>query len=220
MAILIRETRIIDGQEFCDVKVYKSDKFPISPNEEKQALKLDHFISELFIELLVKVKKNGLINLRNKPGVIELWYFVGNQLKFIDNPRLVEPGDKKFIWKAIWQHAGVLAPGEMKTRAGTNRDHVLDCYKLAKYDWDLVISAGSWRTWIDFFDSPIMNNDFVMEWFEKRVPQFKKLGIRNWLRKFLKCARNRFYNVDLSFLTRGEINGALDDVFDQLAAES
>jgi len=213
MAILIRESRVIDGTEYHSLKVFKSDKFPITKQDEQKALALDDYIERLFGALIEETQKNNLLRLKNKPGVIELWYHVGKYLQFVDNSNLVNPSDRKYIWRAIWYHAGLLAPGEMKARAGTQRDHFLYCYRLAKYDFDLVKTAGNWRAWMDFFDSPIVSNDHVLMWFEKNIPHFKALNKRNWLREFLKNVRNRFHDIDMTFLSVKEIQDELDLLF-------
>jgi hypothetical protein len=148
---------------------------------------------------------NNLLCLRGNKGVIELWYFVGLKLQFIDNPQKVEPCDKKYIWKAIWYHAKNIAPGDAKSRAGTQRDHFLYCYKLAKFEKDFVKNAGNWRDWMDFFDSPILSNEIFLRWFENKALLIKKKKIKNWLREFIKLIRNEFQNIDMSFLSEKEI---------------
>lgn len=220
MAILIRENRILDGQEFYDLKVFKSDKVPISRDEELKAIDLDEFLSKFFSELREEVQKKKLIDLKGKSGVLELWYFIGEKLGFVDDPKKLEPTDKKYIWKAIWFHAKDLAPGEMKTRAGTNRDHFLYCYKLAQYEKQFVLNAGNWRNWMDFFDSPILSNEIVLEWFADKTKGIKELGIKNWLRDFITKVRNTFQNIDMSFLSKDEIINKMDKIFDSFVRNS
>jgi len=218
MAVIIREERILDGKQFGDVKVYKSDKFPITSSDEKKAERLDEFLANFFRSLGNEVKENKLVNLKKGPGVIKLWYFVGEKLKFIDDPSLVDPSDKKYIWKALWYHAGELMPGEAKTRAGTLRDHFLYCYRLAKFDFDFVMSAGRWRDWMDFFDSPTLSNSIVLEWFQQKSHSIIKPGTKYWLRDFIKLIRNEFENVDMTFLKREEIIRKLDYHVNQFLA--
>jgi hypothetical protein len=213
MAILLREPRNIDGQEFKDLKIFKSENPLITKQDEKKALELDRYIRLFFSRLITESKRNGLFQLKNKAGVIELWYFVGKKLDFIDDPELVHPSDKKFIWRALWQHAADLAPGEMKSRAGTIRDHFLYCYRLAKYEREFVLSSGTWSNWQEFFDSPVLSDKVVLDWFEEKIPTIKKKGLRNWLRDFIKLVRNQFQNIDLAFLSKDEIREKLDTIF-------
>lgn len=152
--------------------------------------------------------------------MVKLWYYVGSKLGFIDNPEIVNPSDKKYIWKTFWYHAGDLCPGEMKSRAGTNRDHFLYCYRVAKFEKDFVLSAGNWRSWMDFFDSPILSNVKVLSWFERKIPEIKKLNLKNWLRDFIKLIRNEFQNIDMSFLTSDEIDKKLDTIFSNFTSKS
>ena len=220
MAVIIREDKILDGKKFDSIKVYKSDKFPITSKEELEANKLDEFLSEFFKSLVKEVKENELLKLKGNKGVIELWYYVGKELKFIDNPEIVRPGDKKYIWNALWYHAQEIAPGDAKTRAGTNRDHFSFCFRLAKYDKDFVLNAGNWREWMDFFDSPILSNKIILEWFKLKSISIKKLGIKNWLRDFIKLIRNEFQNIDLDFLKKEEINFTLDKLMNNYLARN
>lgn len=214
MAVLVRETRLLDGQEFKDLKVFKSDRMPISKEDEDKALQLDKYLSDFFSDLRKEVELKNLLQLRGKSGVLELWYYVGEQLSFVDDPTIVEPADRKHVWKAMWYHAKDLAPGEMKTRAGTSRDHFYYCYRLSKFEKDFVLNAGTWRNWQDFFDSPILSNEIVLEWFANKTIEIKKLGIKNWLRQFIALVRNAFQDIDMSFLSKDEILSKMDKVFD------
>jgi len=219
MAVIIREEKILDGKKFDDVKVYKSDRFPITSKEELEAEKLDEYLSNFFVSLNKEFKENGLIKLKGKNGVLELWYNVGQRLSFIDDPKILYPGDKKYIWSALWYHAGEIAPGDAKTRAGTSRDHFSFCYRIAKYDREFVFSAGTWRDWMDFFDSPILSNKYILEWFEKKSISIKKLGVKNWLRDVIKLIRNKYQNIDLEFLKKEEIFLELDIILDEILRE-
>ncbi|MDP2886204.1 MAG: hypothetical protein Q8P51_14410 [Ignavibacteria bacterium] len=177
-------------------------------------MKLDEYLVDFFSRLIADAKAHDLLRLKNKPGVIELWYYVGEGLKFVDDPQIVHPSDRRYIWRALWQHAGDLAPGEMKSRAGTNRDHFLYCYRLARYDKGFVLAAGNWREWQDFFDSPILSNNSVLDWFEKKISVIANLKIKNWLRPFIKLVRNEYQNIDMSFLSDAEISNKLEKAFE------
>jgi hypothetical protein len=210
MAVLIRESREIDGKVYKDLKVYRSENLLITTQDEAEALKLDKYIADLFSDLARETKANQLIELKNKPGVIELWYYIGQRLKFVDNAKVVHPNDRKYIWQALWQHAGDLVPGEMKSRASTSRDHFLYCYRLASFEKEFVMSAGNWRAWQDFFDSPILSNRIILAWFEKNISELNRIRTKNWLRNFIKIVRNEFQNIDLSWRSEKEINDKLD----------
>lgn len=205
MAIIIRESKILDGVNYDNIKVFKSDSFPITAEEEREAERLDFYLSNFFAELAREIVENGLMKLKGNKGVLPLWYFVGDKLSFIDDTNIVKPSDKKYIWRALWYHAKDLTPGEAKSRAGTNRDHFLYCYRLAKFEKEFVENAGTWRDWMDFFDSPILSNKVFLKWFENEAVTIKKEKIKNWLREFIKLIRNEFKNVEMSFLSEKEI---------------
>ena len=51
MAVLLRETRILDGKEFKGLKVFKSENPLITREEEKKAELLDNFLEDFFKNL-------------------------------------------------------------------------------------------------------------------------------------------------------------------------
>lgn len=212
MAIIIRESKNINGKVYEDLKVYKSDSFVISPKDEKKAEAFDDYLKKQIESILKDVKKNGLYKLKSKSGVIKLWYYVGKRLAFIDDPEILHPADRKFIWKAIWYHAKELAPGDAKTRAGTVRDHFSYCYRIAKYNEEFVYNAGTWGNWIDLFDSPICSNYYFLEWLNSNVGYIKEKKINGWLRKFIKEIKHEFQNKDMSFLSQEYIKAKCDGI--------
>lgn len=212
MAIIIREDKVLGGKSYQNIKVYKSDKFPITSFDEQEAEKLDAFLMHLFETIYLDLQNQNLLDLRGTKGVINLWYYLGTKLQFIDDTNIIKPMVKKYVWKALWFHAKKIAPGEAKSRAGTQRDHFFYCYKLAKFDKEFVLSAGTWRDWMDFFDSPILSNRVFLNWFGKHAKEIDHKKIKNWLREFIKLIRNEFNNVDMTFLSEKEIYDKCDIV--------
>lgn len=217
MAVIIREERLIGGKKFKDIKVYRSDKFAVTKEAQKQAEKLDEFIAKAVAEIRDEAQKKKLLGLKGKGGVLELWYFVGKKLQFVDNPEIVLPEDKKYIWRALWDYAGELAPGEMNSRSGTHRDHFLYCYKIAKFDKDDVRRGGNWRAWVEFLDSPKIHSDErILEWIGEKM---KTISKKNWVRVLNRNIRQALKNKDTSFYEKTELYSLLEDVWKNLDKE-
>lgn len=208
MAVIIREERTIGGKKFPNTKVYKSDKLALTDSAKKQAEKLDEFLSKYLKEVEKEARSKGLLELKGKDGALELWYFLGTKLKFVDNSEIVLPEDKKYIWRAIWDHAGDLAPDEMNTRSGTHRDHFLYCYRVAKFEWSLVERGGKWRAWVEFLDSPKINTDVrILDWVGGRMAQVRE---KNWIRVLNRSLRQALKSKDTSFLKKDELYQLLE----------
>lgn len=203
MAVIIREERTLGGKKFPGTKVYKSDKLALTDKAKKQAEKLDEFLSKHLKEAEKEAQSRNLLQLKGKDGALELWYFVGTKLQFVDNPGVVLPEDKKYVWRAIWDHAGELAPGEMNTRSGTHRDHFLYCYRVAKFEWNLVEHGGNWRAWVEFLDSPKINSDErILGWVGGKMAQIEA---KNWIRVLNRNLRQVLKSKDTSFLKKQEL---------------
>ena len=128
MAVIVKTEATIGGKKFKNVKEYRSDKF-VTEADKQKALKLDEYIAQTMKEAIAAAKKQRLLTLRGKSGCLDLWYFVGQRLKFVDDTTIVSPEDRKYIWRALWDHAGELAPDGMNSRSGTLRDHFKYCYQ-------------------------------------------------------------------------------------------
>jgi len=214
MAVIIREERTIGGKQFRNIKVYRSDKFAITEEAQKQAEKLDEFISKTLTRIRDEVDQKKLLALKGKSGALDLWYFVGERLQFVDDPNVVLPEDKKYIWRALWDHAGDIAPGEINSRSGTRRDHFLYCYKIAKFNKGDVKRGGNWRTWVEFLDSPKIHSDErILEWIGEKM---KTIGRKNWVRVLNRGVRRALKDKDTSFYARAELYKLLEAIWKDL----
>jgi len=194
MTVIWRENLNIKGKTYLDRKVYKSASLIITKEDESKADELDKLIQKKVKEIQYKAIKKGLMKLKKKKGVLELWYLVGKILQFIDNDQLLKSEDRQFVWEAIWYHfekiAPKLIPGNQKKRRGTYRDHFLQCYKLGKLSWDVVKNSGNWSDWMEFFDSTTNEDKRIFDWIQKKV---KKENLKDyWLKRFYRLLKQKF----------------------------
>jgi len=212
--VIIREPRKISGKTYDDILVYKSDK-PITKEGRLQAESLDNIIKQKMKELEFSMNKMGYLNLKNKKGVIKLWYHVGKGINFINDTTIVPREDRKYVWRALYNHAGKLSPGIINERVMYRpmTSHFRYCNIISKYDWNFVESAGNWTAWVEFLDSPaIRDDDRVIDWLGSI--QLKAQGsLQDWLRRLTKEIRTSFKNKDTSVFTDDELYNKLNTIF-------
>jgi hypothetical protein len=219
MAVIIREEREIGGAKFGDVKVFQSDKRILTKSDRDQAEKLDAYLHDKMLVIASEARKKGLLKLKSKSGVLALWHFVGQELAFVDDCQIVPPEDRKFIWRALWDHAGELAPGEKERRsrkAGTTRDHWRYCYlvhKKSRGSLEYAERAGNWRAWVEFIDRVETRNDErFLDWLEKKMGSTPKKG---WLRTLTKGIHKSFNKLYTSVFTQEELEERLEQVWNE-----
>lgn len=223
MPVIIRESKIINGKDYDNIKVYKTNKNLTKKLREK-ADKLDEFLSNKMNQIEIEITKKGLLEKKGKSGVIELWHEVGKQLSFIDEPELLEPEDFEFIWRAMYDHAPKLVPDPVNYGQRANRPKnnlFYYCYLLGKFDKEFVLNAGNWTVWSEFLDSPaIIKDERIITWLgqaHKKVNQ----GQIDWLRALTPGIRKEFKNKDTKFIPDPELYSTLDNILEkQLAIQN
>lgn len=133
--------------------------------------------------------------------------------------------DRKFIWRAIYDHAGELIPtpphsGSSDTknrRAEGTRNHFRYCYLIASKfpDFNFVEKVGDWSSWIDLLDSPtIQNDERILEWIATKQQSSTEDSRVDWLRKLINGIRGEFPAVtDTSVLSEKELLGRLEKMY-------
>ncbi len=219
MAVIIREEREIGGTKFPNVKVYRSNSKILTKGEREQADRLDEYLEDKMQTIARETRKRSLLKLKGKSGVLALWHFVGQELAFVDDPKIVPPEDREFIWRALWDHAGELAPGEKERKsrkAGSARDHWRYCYlvcKKSRGSLEYAERAGNWRAWVEFIDRMETRNDErFLNWIEKKMESAPQKG---WLRIITKGIHKSFNKLHTSFLTPEELEERLEKVWNE-----
>ena len=224
MPVIIRDEIIVGGKKL-RAKIFKSEsQRPLTRDAKVQAEELDHYIASKMQEIEAEMDKLGLLDMKNRPGVLRLWYEVGKRLSFVETTNLVSAQDRKYIWRALYDHAGRLSPGtSTPMRASGRNNHFRQCYLLAKKfpDFAYAESVGDWRTWSHFFDSPtIENDDRIVEWFASKhvsPEDLRGADYERWLERITNAIRNEFPAVgaftDTTVLSEPELRKRLEDVY-------
>lgn len=215
MAVIVRETRTIDGKPE-KVKVFKTKRL-LTGELRGQAEKLDGFLSKKLKGIENEMEENGLLNLKGKKGdVLKLWYEIGRRLEFVMDTSTVTAEDREFVWRAIYDHAGTLAPGPITKRAERDPEtsHFSYCYMLSKFPWEFVETAGDWTSWSEFFDRKETKNDRrIIEWLGKKARGSNFKSRQNWLRPLTKAIHKEFEKKDTTVFSDEKLFEILDKVF-------
>ena len=229
MAVIIREKRSIAGKEQI-VKVYQRNSEDIlSKQEREQADKLDRFLQQQMQAIERRLQKKRLLELKGKRGVLRLWFELGKELgKFVERTDLVSAEDRRFIWRALYDHAGKLVPNPpyqdscppQTRRVDEPRNHFRYCFLLAKKfpNFELVESVGDWSSWIDLLDSPTIRNDErILEWIASKQQSSAEDSRVDWLRKIINGIRREFpaagAMTDTTFLSKKELIENLEKMY-------
>jgi hypothetical protein len=228
MPVIVREEITVGGKQI-PAKVYKSENpRPLTKSARDKANELDQLIARKMHDIEEEMERNGLLELKSRRGVLKLWYEVGKRLDFVETTKLVSSEDRKFIWRALYDHAGKLAPNRpyesdnppQSRRADEPRNHFRYCYLIAKkfHDFDLVESVGDWSSWIDLLDSPtIQNDERILEWIASKQQNSTEDSRVEWLRKLINGIRGEFpaagAMTDTTVLTNKELKQKLEKMY-------
>lgn len=220
MAIIIREEKEIEGKKYI-VNVYKTRLGRLITEEEKnKAEKFDYFLSEKIKDIQKKIKEKGLLELKGKKGKVHrLWYEVGKELAFVMDTSIVAAEDREYVWRAIYDHAGELAPGLITERVKRDPEtsHFSYCYKLSEFPWKFVEMAGDWTSWSEFFDRKETKNDSrIIKWLGEKAKESNISGRQNWLRPLTKAIHKEFGKKDTTIFSPDELYQRLDIIFSEL----
>lgn len=218
MAVIIRETRIIGGKQMAGIKVYKSDPGRLVTKDLKdEAEKLDVFLHKKMEEIRKELKKLKILS-EDKKNVLKIRYELGKRLCFVDDSSIIHPDDRKYIWRALFDHAPEFAPGEPDERADNRPETSFFsyCYKLGKLSREMVEFGGDWSSWQRFFDLSFSQDKRILSWFGEFKMEFKSTFKKNWLKETTKLLTEQFGNRETTLLTNKELDKELKGILDKL----
>jgi len=218
MSVIVREMRSIAGSPSKLVKVYKPGDVPLTKFDKEKADRLDEKLDQEMKKIENEIKKHGYIKLKGRKGAIKLWYEVGRRLVPVVDSFDLQSGEKKYVWRAIYDHIDELKPGEPKVRANERPEdsHFSYCCQLAEFDWNFVEKVGDWTTWYELFDSTLFKKDKrLMEWLSTK--QKDTTGSQqNWMRPLTKMIRNELKNYDTTVFKDNELFEKLDKIYSKI----
>lgn len=219
MTVIIKEKKTIEGKEYT-VSVYRTAPGKLVTEEEKKsAEQFDEVLSKKMRQIEQEMKKGGLLALKGKRGEVQrLWYEVGRQLEFVMDTSVVDAEDREFVWRAIYDHVQDLHRGPIPERVKRDPEtsHFSYCYKLSRFPWEFVDSAGDWTSWSEFFDRKETKNDQrIIEWLGKKAKESNVSGRQNWLRTLTKAIHEKYdkYDTWIKFESKDDLFHDLDRIF-------
>lgn len=220
MPVKIKETITIMGEKCENVEKYRSERMPITKQDMQLADKNDKILHDGIKKIEDEMKKLGYIKLRGKKGeVLKLWYEVGIRLKPLLDSIEVDSDDRKFLYRAIYDHTTDLSPGSHTKRAADTPEtsHFSYCYKLAPFSWDFVNQAGDWTTWSELFDSELFNNDKrLIEWLATKQDKISRSSQQKWLRPLTQKIRNELKDYVTTEFSENELYERLDRIYENV----
>lgn len=221
MPVIVRETRLLGGRLVEGVETFRSTRL-VTAGAEQQARLLDAELRRQMEGITRDLDRAGYLQLKGRPGVLRLWWELGARLHFVDGLVVEPPEDRKFIWRALYDHAPDLVPGPGRVRSERGDSHFLYCARLGRFSWNFVSASGDWTSWTEFFDSERIKKDpRILEWLAQRSSnqatpdwmRFTASARQNWVRPLAKAIRARFRSRDTTILTEEELYLELDSAF-------
>jgi len=221
MAVIVRETRTIAGKQYDRVKVYRSTIL-VTPGAQRKAENLDLTLQTKMQQIESDMRARSLLDLKGKPGVLHLWYEVGQSLSFVEDLDIEPADDRIYVWRALYDHAGELAPSEPGQRASELvRNHFRQCHQLAQLEWGFIKEAGTWSAWKDFFENRrVHQDDRILRWLVRKSKKPPSRPVQGWLRKLTRAVNSRFVTRDTTVLAEHELTAELEQVYLEVMDEA
>jgi hypothetical protein len=155
-----------------------------------------------------------------KEGIVELWFHVGKMLRDFVESLDVSPQNKKWIYRAMYDHRGELGAHltlsrDLKRNPGES--HFAYCFRLGGFEWEMA-NKMIWTHWCEFFDGPLFKNDRrIIDWIKTKQDEPKP---QKWLRPLTKKIRRKLKKkvTDVAF-TDDQLTELLDKIFEETYGE-
>lgn len=210
MAIIIDK----DGR-----RIYKTLGY-MAYEDKERADRLDSFLKKQVGQIEERLTAEGLMDLKGRPGAVELWFRVGLELrKLWDKVRKDFKLPDTFItlfMKAVYDNSNRMKPASSRAERLRN-SHFYYCYLIAGFPWERVEASGNWGEWSDFLDSKRIRDDpRILNWFvDRKVMDYRKeqrLTRHQWFKKITKVVRNELRHIDTRVLKKNELYQKLDKI--------
>ena len=163
----------------------------------------------------LNTKRKSLLDLRNHDDVVELWFHVGKALQPFVEELDISVQNKKWVYRAMFDHAGELKPGEKlsdRARARPQLSHFAFACRLAEFEWEFV-KAMIWTHWYELFDGPLFRDDHrIIDWIKTKQDKPKS---QKWLRPLTKKIRNQLKGKRTGVFPPEELHRLLDEIFEE-----
>jgi hypothetical protein len=213
---------IIEKYPGGNVKTERSDPFPPTPQLDAKAKTLDAYLSKRIPEIEQELINSKLLDERiplserqKSGGNVLLWHALGQRLRAIcEEQGLTDRSlrERRWLWEAI---ANIHASERIKrARRGRARNHFEYCYRLSKFPIEFAKQIN-WSEWVYFLDSrTVREEQRADEWLTVLVKRHEPIN-RRMFRAFTQNLNKRIQNLDTSVLTKDELFGIYDKVWQE-----
>lgn len=168
MAVLVRETTVLNGEEV-ETRVYKPSG-RLSKEDRKRADRLDEVLADRIPSLGIEIDEE----LDEDYGLLRERYLLGKKLRdIVDDRELVKQTDvdNGYIWEAVWQYL----PDSLRPAGSTDDESYSDrenrregmfslSYKLSDYGWSEIAWIERWHDWYELASRPgVLRDHRVLE---------------------------------------------------------
>lgn len=206
-------------------RIYKTIGY-LAYDDKENADKLDSFLKVEIKQIEVTLEEKGLLSLKGKSGSIEFWFNLGLELRELW--RKVRATYKlpdtflPYFFKAVFDNSDAVKPQSGRADRLKNA-YFYYGYIIAGFPWEQVVSAGSWRQWIEFLDARRIRTDpRIIEWFvERKVMELQgstSLSREEWFRRITREIRAEFHNIDTTVLSKEELYNSLDEILSKVVS--
>jgi len=212
MAVIWKEKNEVYGR-IVDVLVYKSDSGVVTEEEKEKAEALDRFLAIEMRKIKLVLDKAGLIELKGKAGVVKFWYGLGQQLVRLIENRRVEPKDRKYLWRAIYDKAPELFTESTADLPSERIEHFIEtATKIGKLPWG-VVKPVNWTGWSDFCDIRVIREDErLWNWLVIKTKAKSASAQQDWIRALIREISNTLGKRDTSVYSNDEITAELEKI--------
>jgi hypothetical protein len=202
-------------------KVYKTLGY-MAYDDKKRADALDEFLDKKILKIEEQMEKNGLLELKGKPGAVKLWYSVGVELRKLWN-EVKSTFDLPDTLITVFIKAAYDNSQKLKSRSGRadrfKNSYFYYCYLIAEFPWNVVEDSGTWTEWVEFLDSKRIRDDHrIVKWFtDRRVMSLrndKRFTREQWFRSITRGIRNVLRNIDTRVLEQDELFQILNKILE------
>ena len=186
--------------------LYKGEKMVITVKDVEDAEKLDLELKKLLNHTEKELIKRHLLSKEGaKKDVLAVWFEVGKMLNIFLKKYQINPNEKHYFWKDLYEHNTLLHKSIHKKEINESRNDYKIAYILAnKYTLDELKKAGPWAILREvFYSKNIVKDRRIINWIFKEL--IERPRTRNEARPFLKSVADRFKQINTKLLSDEEL---------------
>lgn len=197
MAVLVRETATLNGQEV-ETRVYKPSG-RLSKEDRERADRLDEVLAERIPSLGAEIEDD----LEEGDDLLRKRYLLGRKLRdIVENRELVKQSDldNGYIWEAVWQYLpdSLRPAGSVDDESYSDREYRREgmfslSYKLSDYEWSEIAWIERWHDWYELASRPgVLRDQRVLKELGDQIRALEKYPAKEEFQRIVKGLTEAF----------------------------